>query len=97
MSPRIAFPRRVSFMNPITLRNRVVPASTFQRFNSSAATSRRTSAEVLELAASSRPAALEGSVPLLWMLSGAVIYQAWSRINPASEQANACVEQLLII
>jgi len=55
MSLRIAFPRRVPFINPITLRNRVVPASTFQRFNSSAATSRRTSAEVLELAASSRP------------------------------------------
>jgi hypothetical protein len=83
-------------MNPITLRNRVVPASTFQRFNSSVA-SRRTSAEVLELAASSRPAALEGSVPLLWMLDGAVIYQAWSRIEPVSEQANACVEQLLIV
>ena len=53
MSLRTAFPRRVPFMNPITLRNRVVPASSFQRFNSSAA-SRRTSAAVLDLAASSR-------------------------------------------
>ncbi|OCL06795.1 hypothetical protein AOQ84DRAFT_71199 [Glonium stellatum] len=94
MSLRTAFPRRVPFMNPITLRNRVVSPSAFQRFNSSAATSRRTSADMLELAASNRPAALEASVPLLWMLSGTVIYQAWSRIDPASEQANACVEQV---
>lgn len=30
------------------------------------------------------------------MLDGAVIYQAWSRIDPASEQANACVEQVRV-
>lgn len=74
-----------------------MPAFAFQRFNSNVASSRRNAAQVIELAAASRPSALEASVPVFWLLSGAVLCQAYMRIDPASEEANKNVEQLLIV
>ncbi|KAF2015106.1 hypothetical protein BU24DRAFT_493569 [Aaosphaeria arxii CBS 175.79] len=63
------------------------------RLNSSAATS--PAARLAEIARTAeKPSALEASVPVMWAVSGALIYTAWNRIDEKKEDH---VEKLLIV
>ncbi|KAF2658663.1 hypothetical protein K491DRAFT_713373 [Lophiostoma macrostomum CBS 122681] len=88
MAPRFVLPKRL----PITASFAAKRTPAFARFNSSSSTS--TAERIVEMARQAeKPSALEASVPIMWLVSGAFIYTAFQR----AEKGEDHVEKLLIV
>ncbi|KAF2867790.1 hypothetical protein BDV95DRAFT_610691 [Massariosphaeria phaeospora] len=90
MAPRFALPKRFA----ITASFATKRAPVAFRYNSSSSSSR--AARVIEMATQAeKPSPLEATIPIMWLISGALIYTAWNRIDEKSAGNN--VEKLLIV